>query len=704
MTRMSPVCLAALVVLLLAHALPAWASPGEGAPPPALPEVTPDHDPAVEEPVELAASVKGRHPRLLFSAEDVPAMKGLAAGEGKVFFDQLLAYLPVCRPREEIDFLTNDTNAIREGMWRLPTVALHYVLTGDQQSRERGIAYLRALQALGHWQLGREQDSGMGAANLLAGAALAYDWLYPELDPPLRESFRRKLLLQARRMYYGGHLMKNPEPHYWQQDPQNNHRWHRDAGLALAALAIADDGPGSEWVVARVFEELRFIHQWLPEDGTCHESPGYMVFGGPYLVLAMQASDRCFGTRYLDHPFFRHTPLFRMHTLTPGLKDALPFGDAGGTGYFNNYLFKCTAHHHLRDLQAGLQRLFEADREAFEYGWFSLVWHDPSLTGGSLERVPTTALYPDLGVAFVRDGWGADAVGAMFKCGPYGGRKLNQYRNERGFHYINIAHDDPDANMFVIFASGALLADDDRYSTKKMTQAHNTILVSGKGQKGEGDQWTQPLPATDMAGLATLTTWKDVGDVVVAEGEAAGMYEGLAGFRRSFIWVRGGYILILDDIRANEEAEITWLVQGPAVEVVDAEGHRYRLSKGDAGCDLQVAATGTFAATIGDSPADSHGRPLGYKQLQVRARSSAWRVAAVFDAWNHRQLHVEMGAAGPGASVVSVSGPGFIDTWEWRAAPDSATPSGLKGERSGGFSVTVGPGDRAPREGPPVTR
>jgi hypothetical protein len=680
------------------------AAPEKPALPLVLPEVVPDQDPPADRPVQLAEGARGRHPRLLFSAEDIPALKRLAQGEGKVFFEQLEAYLPACQPFEETEFLTNDTDGLRQGMWRIPTVALHYVLTGEEQSRERTIGFLRKLLALDHWQLGEEQDSGMGAANLLAGAALAYDWLYHDLDPALRESFRQKLLLMARRMYYGGHLQKNPGAHYWQQDPQNNHRWHRDAGLALAVLGIAGDGPGDEWLLQKTFEELRFLHEWLPEDGTCHESPGYMVFGGPYLVLAMQASDRCFGTSYLDHPFFRYSPLFRMHTLTPGFRDAFPFGDAGGLGYFNNYLFKCTAQHRQSDLQAGLWRLFQADRDAFDYGWFSLIWYDPSVTGGSVDRLPTTALYPDLGVAFMRDGWRSDGVGAMFKCGPYGGRRLNQYRNANEFHYVNVAHDDPDANMFVIAVGGDLLADDDRYSTHKMTRAHNTILVNGKGQKGEGSEWTQPLEGADMAGLATLTTWKDANEVVVAEGEAGRMYEGLSRYRRAFIWVNGSYLLVLDDIRAAQEAEITWLVQGPQVEAADEAERSYRLSKGEAECGLRVLADHTFSASIADSPADNHGRPLGYRQLQLKASAARWRVAALFDPWNHRSLELHAEYPDQESAFLSITGPGFRDVWQWKAAPDETTPATFLGKRAGGFSVTVGAKDKAPREGPPVTR
>lgn len=672
-------------------------------PPPPPPPVVPEVDPPVEKTVPLAAAVKGKHPRLLFGAEDVPAMKQLLqTPQGKIFFEQLMAYRGSCRPPTETAFLTDATDAQRQGMWRLPTVALHYVLTGDKNSLEAGTGFLKKFTELENWETGQERDCGMGAANIMVGAALAYDWLYDGLDPAFRDGVRKKLLLQARRMYHGGHLIKQPGTHYWQSDPQNNHRYHRDAGLGLAVLAIAGDGPGDEWITAQTFEELKFIHDWLPEDGTCHESPSYMIFGGPYLMLAMQAADRCFGTQYLDHPFFKAAPLFRLHTLAPGMKDAFCYGDAGGLGFINNYMFKAAARHRLADVQAGLWQSFEASRDAWQYGWFSILWFDPTLTGGSIDRLPKAAFWPDLGITTVRDRWDAGGVAALFKCGPYGGRKLNEFRNKNEFKYLNVAHDDPDANMFTIFAGGAFLADDDRYSTMKVTSSHNTILVNGKGQQGEGKAWTQPLKG-DMTGLATATTWKQAGDVVVSEGEAAGLYAGLQRFRRTFIWVKGSYVLVLDDIRSNKPAEITWLAQGPELEAVSVAEQRYVLKKGGATCGFRLASDREFAAVIADSTADHRGKPLGYKQVQAKA-ATPWRLAAAFNPWNLAKLDVELKAAGDSAATVTVTGPDFTDTWQWQAAPDGQTPSTIRGDRKGGFSISVGPPDKAPLGGPPVTK
>ncbi len=175
------------------------------------------------------------------------------------------------------------------------------------------------------------------------------------------------------------------------------------------------------------------------------------------------------------------------------------------------------------------------------------------------------------------------------------------------------------------------------------------------------------------------------------------MYDGLDRYRRSFIWARGRYILLLDDIRASHHVNLTWLVQGPQIETVDAQLGTYRLRKGEARLDFQVAAAFDSAA-IADSTADSKGESLGYKQLQLRRLAARWWLASLFDPW-HRGLKVAVKPAGENQATVTVSGPDFTDTWRWTAAPDGSTPSALTAEGTNGFAAALGPDDKAPASG-----
>ncbi|MFP4052493.1 MAG: heparinase II/III family protein [Phycisphaerae bacterium] len=657
---------------------------------PAAEPVVPDSDPVEKNPPELVKSVMGDHPRLLFGPEDTAALRRFAAGGGKPFFRQMQQYLPVCKAPTRPGFLKDATDGQRVGLWRMPTVALHYVLTDKQESFRRTVGYMKMLLELPHWETTRERDSGMSSANVLIGAALAYDWLHDDLPADFREKFRRKLLGMARAQYYGGHLNRNKATGYWQGDPANNHRWHRDAGMVLATLAAYEGDAEDNWILARCREEMQFVNKWLPPDGTSHEGPSYLIFGGAHLTLANQAADRCFGTEFMKSRFFRNAPLFRLHTVAPGLGKSLHFGDSSGMGSYSNFLYAAAATHELADAQDGLEKLHARNPKAWWLGWMSMLWHDPKLTGGSLEKLDHDAFFPDLGLATMRTGWGKDDVAVTFKCGPLGGYRLNAYRNANGHKYVNVAHDDPDAASFTIFAGGELLAETDRYSKRKKSANHNTLLVNGVGQtvKGrkEGAGWSQPARGGDMTKMAVVTAWKRDGDVVVVEGESAGAYPAirdvrpaLKRFRRILLWVEGKYVLVLDHVLAPEPVELTWLVQGPNL-TADKADRSYVLSKGKARCPFVVAGTQKAAVRIAESSADHRGKPLGWQQLQLTWKTDRLRLASVYDPWaTGAGVTLETPEGKP--ATVTVVGDGFRDRWTWSPAGEDFAPTRLVGRR-----------------------
>lgn len=666
-------------------------------PPPPPPPVLPEKDPAVSA-AEVPKLKTDAHPRLIVTAETLPALrKFYASEEAKPFRDNFLSYLASSYDiPAKPGFLKDATDGQRQGLWRLPTVALHYLLTGEKKSFDATVAHMKWLMSIPHWEDAPEVSSGMSAANVMIGAALAFDWTYNELDPAFREEFRKKLWYQARYQYHGGHLMKNPGIHYWQNDPQANHRWHRDAGLALCVLASYNGQEEQGWLLAETLKELQFITEWLPEDGTSHESASYLVFGAVHLTLALQASDDCLGTQFLKSDFFRNAPRFLISSLAPVPDKTLPYGDTGGgLGDYKAFMWKAISVHRSADDQAELLKLFAADAKSFFPGWLSMVWFDPSVPKGEAGKLPLATLWNDVGVAYIRTGWSTNAAAAMFKCGPLGGYKLNEFRNAKDYAYINVAHDDPDANSFVLFNHGELLAETDRYSHAKRSSNYNTILVNGMGQmvpgRMEPQVYAQP-GGKDMTQMAKVTAWRDTGDVVAIEGEAAGSYLAVADkktgksrpalerFRRTFIWIKGGYVLVLDDIRSTQPADLTWLMQGGDVKALNEAEGRYKLIKGAAGCEFQVVADVPFSAAVADSTADNRKQPLGWKQLQAKTSDiRAARFVSVYDLWNRGSLSVSLAADGENKWTVSVKGKGVNDVWTWQAASGQFEASTVTG-------------------------
>lgn len=657
-------------------------------------QVIPEKDPQAKEEVKLLSSVKNVHPRLLFGPEDIKYLKEKKNDEiGKIFWQMLLDYLPVCKAPDNTNFLKDGTDAQRQGFWRLPTVCLHYVLTGDKNSYEKALGYMKLFLSLPDWEVGSERNSGMGAASIMVGAALAYDMLYNDLPEDFREEFRKKLLNHARWMYYGGHLNYNKATGYWQNDPLNNHRWFRNAGLFLSILAIYEGRDEEKFIMEKALEEIKLVHKYLPEDGSSHEGPGYIIFGGPLLLFPYIASDRCLGTNFLSHPFFKNVGNFRIQTLTPGFEDVFSFGDCAGFGGYHAFLWKCVSYHKEKDVQNGLEKFFSIHKgEVFDFGWWNYLWYDPSNRGGNYKNLNKTAYFPDIGVVIIRDGWEKENSGVMFKCSPFGGYSLNKFRNENNFKYVNVAHDDPDANSFIIYTKGKFVATTDGYSKSKKSANHNTILVDGKGQmapgRPEGSAWSQPATgSTDMTELAYITKFKDMGDIVIAEGEAGRFYQNLRKYRRSFIWVNKKYLLVLDEIVSRSKSNITYLMQGPElIEIekkADNKNFTYQLKNGDVFCDFKIVTEKEGNPEIKTSPADSHGKILGWKQLNLNFNDvGSMRITSVFDIWGEK-VNIEFQPLDEKTAKIIVKGNTFKDEWLWKTSEGLKEASSIKGNING---------------------
>jgi hypothetical protein len=327
-----------------------------------------------------------------------------------------------------------------------------------------------------------------------------------------------------------------------------------------------------------------------------------------------------------------------------------------------------------------------------------------------MNNLPQTSFFKDMGLAFVRDGWESKNIGAMFKCGPLGGYKLNEYRKAfsgngklRG---MNVAHDDPDANSFIIWSNGAFVAETDRYSFSKRSANHNTILINGMGQmvpgRMEPQKWSQPGP-DDMRAMAVVTAWKDAGEVVVCEGEAAGSYlamkqtgrnparPALDRYRRTFIWVKGSYLLVLDDIKAPEPVDITWLMKAPQITRKGIQDLKFELKHPDASCGMQINQIGNvnLNPVIGESTAvDKKKGELNCQQLQMKGHSNSLKLVTLMTPWGG-DYKVSTAAAPDGSIQITVADQKNNDTWQWTPAKGRFEPSALKGNRTNGFNVMV---------------
>jgi hypothetical protein len=293
-----------------------------------------------------------------------------------------------------------------------------------------------------------------------------------------------------------------------------------------------------------------------------------------------------------------------------------------------------------------------------------------------------------------------------FKCGPYGGYKLNEYAHATPdektgkAHYVNVAHDDPDANSFSLGSDGAFLFHPGLYSFQKITETQNAITVDGKGQIGEGTDYMQPVPDQDMRTLSYLTGWKAPADgkagPVIVEGEAAKAYKvPLKGFRRTAVYMPGEYILLLDDLRAEAAGKITWRGTVDKGNFDKPEtGHAHVETRSGKRLDFQILANKEFNGALDHMYLDGRFGGALMQQFQFTADTDAIKFACLLDAW---QKKPEMTLKEEADTVtLTVKTAAAEDTWTWTPPKDAQTPSNLKCVRAGKTVVELTDQDKAP--------
>lgn len=701
------------VILTLATGA-ALAAPKKGGPDiPYLLGKVPASDPAATEVIEILPKRQGQYPRLIFTEDEYATLKSQIPGDPilQESYDRVSKAASGFRiPKgPKPSFVKGDTAALSKAGGSFPNLALAYGIDRDPQVKEKLIGLLELYLNEPHWATGRELDSNMGAGNNMLAVGLAFDAVADELEPAFRQQVAEKLLTHVRRLHYLGFEKGNDKVlHYWQQDPANNHRWHRIAGMSACLLSIADmEELETDYLMEQLKGHMDFVMEWYPEDGDCHEGTGYQTFGFHFLAIAAMMLDNNIGTNYLEHPGFRNAWMQQVYSTVPGGTKTMSFGDANnkerGLGHYGAAFFLSPKLTRNQDVQAAMAERYRFQTKdnrsmtPYTYPWMMLVYYDATVGEGDINNLPTEYLMADMGVAYLRDSWEEDAVLMMFKCGPYGGYKLNEYRNTNDFHYVNVAHDDPDANTFSIAMDNELVVHPGTYFSRKWTANHNTILVNGKGQIGEGSQYTQPVPETDMTTLSYLTSWKkgDDGRIIV-EGEAGNAYPDLKQFRRTAIWLPQDYILILDHVAAEGEQEINWVAYADNAQFDDPAAGKGHLKTQDGDpLKYQIFSNRQLEASIDYYQFYGRFFHLLMNRTQFDATAESVRYATIFDPWKRGDLELTFDDQ-DGKVTLTVKGKGIDDTWSWTPSSDLQTPSTITGKRNGQPLIALTPADKAP--------
>lgn len=579
--------------------------------------------------LSLKPELAGQHPRLFFTATDIPSIRERCKTTHKDFFDRMMgganSYLGQMPPANAAQ-CSDDQLMQQWGWWRLSTLAFAYVATGEEKYAQKAGEWMDIFALYPDWGAGEEINQSMGAANMLTGVACAYDWCYPVLTEAQRTRIRDKLARQVAEIYWVG-FMDPKTAGYWKGDEQNNHRHHRLSGFLLGALAIAGEVPEGDAYVAAAAEEAKKVSTAIPPDGSSHEGPHYSAFGYNYVVLIFDSLRNCTGVDlYAVTPGLKSIPYWRAHLMTPGFKDTFNIGDCGrGMYFFNHYLFRLCAEYEDPDAQALMKAAYDAEPGSFSYYPWCILWYDANLAQTPLAEISRWRYFDDMELATYRTSWtDPNALAVLLKCGPYGGHRMNELAQG----WVNVAHDHPDANHFMLWWQGQMWATDDGYPKQLKTgENHNLILVDGKGPTQRGAGWLQPIPNMGSMGKIDKVDCRD--GLFYARGDATAFYPGMTAVHRWLVVARDKYVVICDRLASDRgPREYQWLLHSDAEMEANAGGG-YTLMQGEKTLFLKFGLPQAPSVAVEDFRVD--GRPHG-KVLRARPLApteKAWFVAVL---------------------------------------------------------------------------
>ncbi|MBW7996612.1 MAG: hypothetical protein FVQ81_08625 [Candidatus Glassbacteria bacterium] len=503
--------------------------------------------------IPSALSAAG-HPRLYFSADDIPALKAQAAGQklsqyrrlrywGDLHLDSAPpAEIGVSERHHETAFST------------ITAYGLLYNITGEEKYLAAGMRWIEALLETPA-ESGGNYHIGVFAASLGHG----YDLFYAGLPPLFRERVKSKtveILLEAR---------AGADNAWWGGIYTHHDFWIPVAGIGIAALSIRDEWDGADSLVAFAETELGKAIDLLGENGYWPEGAADWVYGLAPSLMFFDCLARAGGRDFYEHPWLRNTARFRLAHWMPDdsymfIGDSYRSGRYGTLGSVSAHVLMRLAARY-RDSHAQWLALREArldssapdelsweapyafgdmrplaEREVHGLPW-QFLWYDPTVTPSPPDTLPSRTLYPNWDSAILRAGWSEGDPVLFFAGGHMLGRaataawKAGNTRLPGG-----MAHVHANAGSLYLWADGAFPLCPPGYGGRD-GRFHSTVMIDGHGQR------------FDPAYRVDLQHYEQGENYVYLAAELSGAYPetlGLDRFYRQVVFLPPRTVLIVD--------------------------------------------------------------------------------------------------------------------------------------------------------------
>ena len=557
------------------------------------------------------ATLHRDHPRLLLTRTDWTALRARTASDpvAKKLLQDLctaadkeLSAAPI--KHELIGPRLLDKS--RTCLHRVTLWAGLFRLTGKAEYAARARKEMLTAAEFADWNPSHFLD----VAEMTTALALGYDWLYDVLPPDERKAIKQALIEKGLKPGLGD--TPGAGGRFW---IKASHNWNQvcNGGLGVGALAIADEEPE---LALRVLKQSlaalpRALASYAP-DGGWNEGPGYWDYATHYTVFIISALESALGKDYglKKSAGLDRTGFFHLYATSP-LNLSFNFADAGDRSGASPWMFWLA--------RAYQQPVFAADNFFCEKklkDQFYLYWLPAPVPEAALvEKLPPSAFFRGVDVAFLRSGWDKNATYLGFKGGD---------------NAANHAH--LDLGTFVLDMRGVRWCEDlgsDQYNLpgyfgkqrwtyyRLKTEGHNVFTLGGTNQ---GTHAKAPMIAFDGA----------PGKACAVADLTAGYAPAAKKAQRGVLLLGNSGALIQDELTLAKPQEIIWAIHTQAKITLAGREAKLQLN-GQTLVARIVEPAGARFEEMELPPTPPTGHPLHANKLGFRLPATATtRLVVVF--------------------------------------------------------------------------
>lgn len=435
-------------------------------------------------------------------------------------------------------FPAEETASVEKGRVlppRAETLAMAYLLTGDEQYAHQAARVINAAKGWSTWVY--EFHAGLladlGTAGALRHFGVAYDWAYNGMTEAERRECRETIgiglsaWLEAVR---GGV--------WWYRSPRYNWTAVCCGGGGLAAIALLGENPNAISVLAEAYPPVVRFLGWGGSDGGYSEGTGYWGYGVGHAALYAEALQVFTGGEVdlFEHPFLQATWQFPLYMHCPPA-GTINFADCG-YGRPDPRLTLQIGR------QIGNPYAVWYYRNSPGSGTLDLLWDTPHLVAKEPSDIPQSKHFRGIDWAALRSGWDRDATIFGIRGGNNG---ENHGMLECGNFVINSRGDR------LIVDHGAQKYDHDYFSARRWqsyranSHGSNVVLVDDLDQ----------LPGYDHTGHINDFFTSEAVDYLNLD--ATGTYpDFVKRLQRRVLFIKPDLLVMLDDVQAEAERTYEW--------------------------------------------------------------------------------------------------------------------------------------------------